>query len=196
MLNWIWFLLMAVGVMYSAVQGTIDAVTEAAFSAASDTVMLILEICGLLCLWLGIFRIAERSGLVEKLGRMITPLISLLFPGVSKSSPAFAAIVMNVAANFLGLGNAATPFGLKAMEHLQAENRRKDTASDAMITLLAMNTSCITVLPTLMISLRASMGSAEPASIIGATLLSSVAGLVFALLLDRLLQNRKGGRLG
>ena len=182
------------GVVYSAASGNITPVTEAALAAANDAVLLIIEICGLLCLWLGMLKIAEASGLVRRLGALLAPLIGLLFPGLPRSHPAFSAIVMNFSANLLGLGNAATPFGLKAMQHLQELNQGRDSASPAMITLLAMNTSCITFIPTLVISLRMSAGSSDPACIIGATALSSGAGLLFALCLDRLLRRRYLGR--
>lgn len=190
MLNWIWFALLALGIVYAAATGNMEPVTEAALTAANDTVLLIIEICGLLCLWLGILKIAEASGLVRQLGRLLSPLIGLLFPDVPRSHPAFSAIVMNFSANLLGLGNAATPFGLKAMQHLQELNQGRDSASAAMITLLALNTSCITFIPTLVISLRLSAGSSDATCIIGATALSSGLGLLFALVLDRLLRRR------
>ena len=190
MLNWVWFGLLATGMFFAAAGGNMEQTTAAAFSAASDAVLLILEICGLLCLWMGMLRIAERSGLVDVLARLISPLARRLFPSVPPQHPAFSAIVMNIAANLLGLGNAATPFGLKAMEYLQTLNPQPDTASAPMITLLAMNTSCITLLPTMVISLRLSAGSAEPTAIIGATMLASSIGFVFALLLDRAIRRR------
>lgn len=180
--------------VFAAAGGNMEQTTAAAFSAASDAVLLILEICGLLCLWMGMLRIAERSGLVDVLARLISPLARRLFPSVPPQHPAFSAIVMNIAANLLGLGNAATPFGLKAMEYLQTLNPQPDTASAPMITLLAMNTSCITLLPTMVISLRLSAGSAEPTAIIGATMLASSIGFVFALLLDRAIRRREQHR--
>ena len=194
MLNWIWFLLLAGGVLYGAVSGNMGAVTEAALQAASDAVRLMIEMCGLLCLWLGILRISEASGLVDRLGRALSPAVGLLFPDVPRSNPAFAAIVMNFSANLLGLGNAATPFGLKAMAHLQELNQRPDEASSAMITLLALNTSGVTFIPTLVISLRMAAGSSDPTRIIGATILASSIGLTFALLLDGFLRRSRGGR--
>ena len=194
MLNWVWFGLLATGMFFAAAGGNMEQTTAAAFSAASDAVLLILEICGLLCLWMGMLRIAERSGLVDVLARLISPLARRLFPSVPPQHPAFSAIVMNIAANLLGLGNSATPFGLKAMEYLQTLNPQPDTASAPMITLLAMNTSCITLLPTMVISLRLSAGSAEPTAIIGATMLASSIGFVFALLLDRAIRRREQHR--
>ena len=193
MVDWIWFLLLAIGVVYGIATGNVNAVTEAAFAAANNAVVLILEICGLMCLWLGLLKIAEASGLVAKLGKLLSPLIRRLFPDVPASHPAFSFIMMNAAANLLGLGNAATPFGIKAMEQLQTLNPRKDTATPAMITLLVMNTSCITLLPTMVISLRVSANSADPTAIIGATVLASSIGLLCALLLDSLMRKKQGG---
>lgn len=188
MLNWVWFGLLAGSIVYAAINGNIEAVTAAAFKAANDTVVIIIEICGLICLWLGMLKIAEASGLVRRLGRLIAPVVRRLFPDVPEQHPAFSSIVMNISANLMGLGNAATPFGLKAMEHLQSLNQDKLSASPPMITLLVMNTSCITFIPTLVISLRLAAGSVDPTAIIGATVLSSAIGLTFALALDRILR--------
>ena len=194
MLNWIWFGLLAVGIVYAIPSGNIANVTEAALAAANDTVLLIIEICGILCLWLGMLRIAEASGLVKSFGRLLAPLVSRLFPSVPKDHPAFSSIIMNFAANLLGLGNAATPFGLKAMEQLQSMNPDKDHATPAMITLLVLNTSCVTLMPTMVISLRMAAGSTDPTVIIGATALSSTIGLIFALTMDRIFRRRHFGK--
>ncbi|MEG2213580.1 MAG: nucleoside recognition domain-containing protein, partial [Clostridiales bacterium] len=169
MLNWIWFLLLGGGIIYGALSGNMEAVSTASLAAAADTVRLIIEITGLLCLWLGMLKIAEESGLIQALARLLSPMVAFLFPDVPKQHPAFASMLMNMAANLLGLGNAATPFGLKAMEQLQSLNEHPDTASTPMITFLAINTSSITLVPTLVISLRAAAGSANPTEIIGAT---------------------------
>lgn len=194
MLNWIWFALLACGVVYGAATGSLEVVTEAALAAANDAVRLVIEMCGLLCLWLGVLRIAEGSGLVDRLGRLLSPLVGLLFPDVPKTHPAFSAIVMNFSANLLGLGNAATPFGLKAMSYLQELNRSREEATPAMITLLALNTSGVTFIPTLVISLRMAAGSRDPACIIGPTALASSLGLAFALTLDGLIRRRQRRR--
>lgn len=192
MLNWIWFFLLAAGIVYAAAAGTMEQVTQAALASAQDAVTLIFEMCGLLCLWLGILRIMEASGLVDKLGRLLSPLVGRLFPQVPREHPAFAAIVMNFSANLLGLGNAATPFGLKAMEHLQQLNGGGEQASPAMITLLALNTSGVTLVPTLIISLRMAASSSDPTCVIGPTALASSIGLTFALLLDAALRRSLG----
>jgi len=190
MLNIIWVLLLAVGIVYAALHGNMAALTGAAFDAASAAVVIVIEICGIVCLWMGLLKVAEASGLVKKMAKLISPLVSRIFPDVPKDHPAFFAMIMNIAANMLGLGNAATPFGLKAMEHLQELNPDKDRATPAMITFLAINTAGITLLPTLVISLRAAAGSMAPGNIILATIIASSIGTVCVLLLDWLCRRR------
>jgi spore maturation protein A len=124
------------------------------------------------------------------LAKFIAPFARRLFPDVPRDNPALSAIIMNLAANILGLGNAATPFGLKAMEHLQEINPDKEAASPAMITFLALNTSCITIVPTLVISLRVQAGSVNPTEIIGATILSTAIGTVCALIFNGFFRRR------
>ncbi len=179
---------MAAGIILAAFSGQVGVLNSALFATAENVPMLILELCGMICLWTGLMKIAEASGLVRLIGKALSPLVRLLFPDVPKNHPAFAPIVMNMAANLLGIGNAATPFGLKAMEQLQTLNPHKDYASPSMITFLAVNTSCITLMPTMVISLRTAAGSAEPTTIVGPTIIASTIGFVFALLLDRLLR--------
>lgn len=188
MVNWFWFILMAAGIIFAAFSGEIGALNEAIFSAAENAPMLIIELCGMICLWTGLMKIAEKSGLVNLLGRALSPLIRRLFPDIPKGHPAFSAIIMNVAANFLGIGNAATPFGLKAMEHLQSLNPEKSRATPAMITFLVLNTSCITLMPSLVISMRLSAGSSDPTAIVLPTVIASTIGLCFALIFDRIIR--------
>ena len=188
MVNLVWLFLILVGVIVAAINGNINAVSSAAFAAASSAVSLCIKITGIMALWLGLFKLAEKSGLVNILGNLASPLIGRLFPSLSRRDPAFQAIVMNVSANFLGLGNAATPFGLKAMQLLQEKNPEKDTASPAMITFLVMNTSALTLIPALVISLRSQAGSVMPGEIIGATFLATLCGWTFAIVLDRILR--------
>ena len=188
MVNWFWFILMAAGIIFAAISGEVDALNNAIFAAAEDAPMLIIELCGMICLWTGLMKIAERSGLVNLIGKALSPIIRRLFPDIPKGHPAFSAIIMNVAANFLCIGNAATPFGLKAMEQLQSLNPDKSRATPSMITFLVLNTSCITLMPTLVISMRVSAESASPAAIVGPTIIASTIGLCFALIFDRLMR--------
>lgn len=191
MLDILWYGLLLSAVLYAAASGNIGLVAEAAFSAADEAVTLVIGLCGVICLWMGLLRIAEEAGLVRGLGRLLAPLVRRLFPSVPKEHPAMGAIVMNVSANLLGLGNAATPMGLQAMRHLQELNPDKQSASPAMVTLLALNTAAITLMPTMVMGLRMAAGSEAPAAIVGATALSSSIGMAFALLLDAALR-RKG----
>ncbi|MBR5430709.1 MAG: spore maturation protein [Firmicutes bacterium] len=192
MLNRIWCGLLAAGVIFAAVTGQMEQVTEAALASAKEAVELSLGMCGLMCLWLGMLRIAAAAGLVNGLGRLLSPAVGLLFPEVPRDHPAFGSIVMNFSANLLGLGNAATPFGLKAMSQLQELNRDPEQASASMITLLALNTSGITLLPTMVISIRLAAGSSDPTCVIGPTAVSSSLGLLCALLVDAGLCRRQG----
>ena len=196
MLNWIWVVMIAGGIIYSFFTGTAEAVTEAAFAAATNAVQIIIELCGLMSLWLGMMKIAEASGLMRRLARLVSPIAAFLFPDVPRDHPAFSSIVMNLSANMLGLGNAATPFGLKAMEQLQTLNPDKQTATPAMITFLVLNTSSITFIPTLVISLRSAAGSSAPTVIIGATMLATFLSTTFAICLDRILRYLSRRRCG
>lgn len=186
MVNLVWLFLLLVGIIAAGLSGHIEKVTEAAFQAAQQGVEISIEIIGIMTLWLGLLKLAEKSGLVVLLSRLVRPLAALVFPSVPKDSAALGAIIMNLSANILGLGNAATPFGLKAMSELQSLNPNKKEASDAMITFLALNTSCITLIPALVISLRVKEGSANPVEIVGTTILATCCGTVVALLADYL----------
>ncbi|MGE5652804.1 MAG: nucleoside recognition domain-containing protein [Bacillota bacterium] len=191
MINVIWLLLLAAGVASAALHGNIElGVTKAILDSSQTAVDLALGMIGVMTFWLGLMKLAEVSGLTALVGRWLRPLLRLLFPSVPKGHPALGAIVMNFSANLLGLGNAATPMGIKAMEELQTLNQEPDTATDAMCTLLVLNTACITLVPTTVISLRAASGSANPAAIIGPTILATGVSLVVALIVDRLLRGR------
>ncbi len=186
-----WFFLMAAGIVFAAIKGNMGAVNDALYAAAGETPQLIIGLMGMICLWTGLMKIAEKSGLVQSLGRLLSPLVKRLFPDIPGNDPVFFAILMNFAANLLGVGNAATPFGLKAMERLQQLNPQKERASRPMITFLVLNTSCMTLLPTTVMALRSAAGSADPGVIVLPTVIASGLGLACGLLLDRIC-----GRLG
>ena len=134
--------------------------------------------------WLGVMNVAEKAGLVDALARLVRPLTNRLFPSVPREHPALGFIVLNLSANVLGLGNAATPFGLKAMAQLQTCNPREDTASDAMITFLVLNTSCLVMIPATIIGIRYAAGSAAPAEIVATTFLATCVGMSVSLTID------------
>lgn len=184
MVNLIWLFMILAGIFVAAGNGRIDLVTEMFFSAADEGVKVCIDLIGLMTLWLGMLEVAREAGLIRVIARLVRPLAVLLFPGVPPQHPALGAIIMNISANILGLGNAATPFGLKAMEELQKINPRPDTASDAMCTFLAVNTSCITLVPATIIGVRVAAGSANPTEIVGPTIFATGFSMVVVLLAD------------
>ncbi len=187
MLNAVWIGLIAVAVVVGAATGRLDAVTKAAFDSARGAVELAIGLVGVMALWLGVMKIAEAAGLARALARLLRQVARRLFPDVPADHPALAAIVLNVSASWLGLGNAATPLGLKAMEELQKLNSAKDTASDAMVTFLALNTSSITLVPATIIAVRVTLGSANPTEIVAPTILASGCATVVAVTAAKLL---------
>ncbi len=186
MINLIWLLLLAGGIIYAGLTDRIELVTPSAITAAENAVTLAFKLTGVMCLWLGMMKIAERAGLVRLMSFIIGPFIRRIFPGVPPGHPAMGAIVMTVSANMLGLGNAATPLGIKAMQELQKLSRDRETATPAMCTLLALCTTGVTLVPATVIALRAAAGSADPAEIVGATLAVSFTAAAAALTVDRI----------
>lgn len=182
MINYIWYGLIAIGIMTGIATGNVQAITEAALNNARTAVDLSLGLIGVMALWLGIMRIADDAGLVKKLSIALKPVMVRLFPDVPGDHPAMGAILMNIAANVFGLGDAATPFGLKAMKELQSLNGDEETATDAMCTFLAINTSSVTLIPATIIAYRAAAGSANPAEIIGAAIIATTASTTVAII--------------
>lgn len=195
MLNLIWLGLIIASVVVAAWNGRIEVINQAAFEGAKTGVTVAFGLLSVLAFWLGIMRIAEKAGLMELFARALAPIVRRLFPDIPSGHPALGFILSNMSANLLGLGNAATPMGLKAMEELQKLNPDKQTASPAMCTLLAINTASITLIPANMIAIRMQYGSVSPVEIVGSTLLASFAATIFALLLDRWYRYRTKRRL-
>ncbi len=166
------------------------AVIERTLDAANDAAKLALGLIGVLALWTGIMKVAEAAGLVALIARALRPLLVRLFPDVPADHPAMGAIVMNMSANLLGLGNAATPLGLQAMKHLQAINPHKKSASNAMVLFLALNTTHLTLIPARTIALRVENGSQSATSIVLPTLLATAAGMLTAFVITKLLERR------
>jgi spore maturation protein A len=183
----LWTALVAVAVAFAAANGRMAEVTAAAMESAGKAVTLALALAGVMALWLGLMKVAEEAGLVTALARLARPVLARLFPEVPADHPAMGAIVMNVSANVLGLGNAATPFGVKAMQALEELNPRKGTASDAQALLCALNTASVQLVPATVIALRAAAGSAAPAEVLGPTLVASLCGVTVAVTAAKLL---------
>jgi spore maturation protein A len=186
MLNYIWFGMMLIAVVIGAFTGNIDAVTEAAVNMAKVAVELAIGLIGIMALWLGIMKIAEESGLIRIIAKGLRPLTIRLFPDVPEDHPAIGSIVLNMAANILGLGNAATPLGLKAMEELQELNPNKETATNAMCMFLAVNTSSVQlILPATVVALMGAQSSQIFITTIIATSMSTVAAIVSIKFLEK-----------
>jgi len=187
MLNYIWFGMMAISVVVGIFNGRIDAVTEAAINMSKVAVEISIGLIGIMALWLGIMKIAEASGLIRIIARGLKPITIRLFPDVPEDHPAIGSIVLNMAANMLGLGNAATPMGLKAMEELQELNPKKDTASNAMVMFLAINTSSVQlIIPATVVALMGVTASQIFITTILATLCSTIAAIIMVKLLEKL----------
>jgi spore maturation protein A len=188
MLNYIWFGMMLISVIAAIITGRIDAVTEAAISMSKTAVEISIGLIGIMALWLGIMKIAEESGLIRIIARGLKPITIRLFPDVPEDHPAIGSIVLNMSANMLGLGNAATPLGLKAMEELQELNPKKDTATNAMVMFLAINTSSVQIIiPATVVAL---MG-VTTSQIFVPTILATLASTITAIFMARLLEKRK-----
>ena len=196
-LNYIWisfFLIaFAVGLVRLLFMGDVEvfpAMMNSTFSSAKTAFEISLGLTGVLSLWLGVMKIGERGGVVDVLARVLSPVFTKLFPDIPKGHPATGSIFMNIAANMLGLDNAATPLGLKAMEQLQGLNARKDTATNPMIMFLVLNTSGLTIIPVSILVYRAQMGAAQPTDvfipILIATFFSTLAGIVVTSLYQRI----------
>ena len=187
MLNYIWFSLILISVVIGIITGNIDAVTDAAIDMSKTAVEIAIGLIGIMALWLGIMKIAEESGLIKIIAQIIRPVTIRLFPDVPKDHPAIGSIVLNMAANMLGLGNAATPLGLKAMEELQELNPKKQTATNAMCTFLAINTSSVQfILPATVVALMGAAANEIFISTVLATGFSTVAAIVAVKTLERM----------
>ena len=182
--------MLAVALAFSLISGDAAALSEGIMDSASGAVELLLSITGMLCMWSGFMRIARDCGLIDKLSRLFAPVLRRLFPDVAEDSDAFRYISMNISANMLGLGNAATPLGLSAMKELGRLNGG-DTAGDSMLTFVVMNTASIQLLPTTMAALRKSCGSQHPFDVLGCVWVTSAAALAVGLTSAKLLSRRR-----
>ncbi|GAB4073545.1 spore maturation protein SpmA [Barrientosiimonas marina] len=189
MVNIIWVLMAGIGIIYAMINGTMDEVNEALFESADEAVTLSIGLISILVFWLGIMKIAEEAGILAFLDKLFRPVILRIFPDIPKGHPAIGYILSNITANIFGLGNAATPMGIKAMEQMK-ELSGSDTASRSMITFLALNTSSLTVIPTTIISIRMQYDSVSPTEIVGTTIIATCISSVSALIIDRIFYYR------
>jgi len=189
-INAIWLYLIVVSIIAAAYTGTMEDVGKASFESAKNAVTLALGLIGAMALWLGIMKVAEAAGLMKAFTKAIRPVMHWLFPEVPPDHPAMSAMIMNISANMLGLGSAATPMGLKAMAELDKLNPEKGTATDAMCLFLAINTSSVTLLPLGVITIRAAAGAASPGSIIIPGLCASICSTAAAIFTAKFFANR------
>ena len=184
MINYIWGMFLIIGIIYSVINGD-NNITNTLFTSGSKAIDMILNLIPLMCLWLGTMKIAEASGLLDIISNKLSKFIKFIFPEIPSGDPAIGYISSNIIMNMLGLGNAATPFGLKAMSELKRLNKNSDIASRSMITFLVINTSSVTIIPTTVISLRLMYGSVNASEIIGVTIITTFLSTIIALILDR-----------
>lgn len=192
MMNRVWAALLVAGIAAASGRGEPAVVTRALAEGCTQAVRLGLELLGLIIFWSGLMNIADEAGLTAQLARALRPMARRLFPDVPADSPAMGAILLALSANVLGLGNAATPLGLRAMRELQKLNPEPHRASPAMCTLLALCTSSVTLIPTGVISLRAVAGARQPADVVLPTLIATTYSTLVALVADRYFRRRAG----
>ncbi len=188
MLNYIWLALVLLAVAIGGATGHMKEVTDGAFDGAKTAVTIALGLIGIMALWLGVMRLAERAGLVQKIARGLRPLLRRLFPDVPAEHPAMGSMVMNMSANMLGLGNAATPLGLRAMRDLEKLNPHPGSATNAMCTFLAINTASVQLIPTTAIAILVAAGSHRPTAIVGTALLATLCAASVAIISVKLLE--------
>ncbi|KFM99425.1 spore maturation protein [Bacillus clarus] len=191
MVNLVWVAMAVIGIVYAMVSGTMEEVNKAVFEGSKDAVTICIGLTSVLVFWLGLMKIAEEAGLLKKLVSFFMPVVKRLFPEIPKDHPSMGFILSNMMANFFGLGNAATPLGIKAMEQLKELNGGKDSASRSMVTFLALNTSAITLIPTTVISIRMTYESANPTEIVGVTFIAQVLSMIGAIWIDRYFYRRR-----
>ncbi|TPV46376.1 spore maturation protein SpmA [Bacillus dicomae] len=191
MVNLVWAAMAVIGIVYAMINGTMEEVTKAVFDGAKDAVTICIGLISVLVFWLGLMKIAEEAGLLKKLVTLFMPIVKRLFPEIPKDHPSMGFILSNMMANFFGLGNAATPLGIKAMEQLKELNGGKDSASRSMVTFLALNTSAITLIPTTVISIRMTYESVNPTEIVGVTFIAQVLSMIGAIWIDRYFYRRR-----
>ena len=183
MLNYIWAFMMIIAIVFGAINGRLDLIATQALAAAKDAIMTVLALTGAMCVWSGLLKIAEEGGVINALRRLLRPVIRLLFPSIKPDSDAAGAIISNMSANLLGMGNAATPFGIKAMHELDRLSGHSGIASNAMCMFVVVNAASIQLIPTTMIAILSGAGAQNPFDIIVPTLITSFAALILGALM-------------
>ncbi|MEQ8197069.1 MAG: nucleoside recognition domain-containing protein [Clostridiaceae bacterium] len=189
MINYIWFFMVASGIVIGVLRGKGMEISKGIIDSSGSAVELIIGLLGIMCFWCGVMKIAEKSGLTEKMAKLLKPLLKIIFKDAAKDEKALGAIVMNITANVFGLSNAATPFGIKAMEEMQKLNKDESKASDDMALFLVLNAACIQLVPSTVISIRAACNSQNPAVIVMPAIIATggaaIAGIIASKILEK-----------
>ncbi|MDD6236431.1 MAG: nucleoside recognition domain-containing protein [Clostridiales bacterium] len=187
MMKWIFACMIIISTLFGALNGRIGDVSNALIQGSGNAVTLVISLMGAMCLWSGVMKVADEAGLTDMVAKLLSPITKRLFRGLDTDSPAMKAISMNITANLLGLGNAATPLGIEAMRRMAEDENIKDTASNNMVTFVVLNTASIQLIPTTISVLRLNHGAAAPMDILPAILLSSVVSLSFGVMISKIL---------
>ena len=190
MLNIIWPIFIIISFIYAIFSGNIERLNSSIFESAEETVSLCITFLGTICLWNGIMNIAVNTSLIKKLTKFLNPMINFIFPEMKNNKKIKQEISMNVVANILGLGNASTPLGLKAMESMQKENKDKKKLNDSMAMFILINTASLQIIPTTVIAIRSSLGSRNPTQIIMAVWVSTIVAFITAVISGKILMKR------
>ncbi len=188
MINYIWFLLIFLGGIVGLFNGSGEAISKSIVNSCGNTVTFMIELAGIMCFWCGVMKIAEKSGFTEKLSKILKPILKLIFKDAAKDEKALGAIVMNLTANMMGLSNAATPFGIRAMEEMDRLNPNKGTTTNDMSLFLVLNAACIQLVPTTIISIRAACNSVNPGIIIVPAIISTTVAAIVGVCSCKLLE--------
>ena len=188
MINYIWFLLIFLGGIVGLINGNGEVISKSIVNSCGNTVTFMIELAGIMCFWCGVMKIAEKSGLTEKLSKILKPVLKLIFKDAAKDEKALGAIVMNLTANMMGLSNAATPFGIRAMEEMDRLNPNKGTTTNDMSLFLVLNAACIQLVPTTIISIRAACNSVNPGIIIVPAIISTTVAAIVGVCSCKLLE--------
>lgn len=192
MLNYLWSSIILISILSALISGRMNELSNAIISGSHDAITLAISIMGLMCFWTGIMKIAEKSALTQTISKFFRPLMKFVFPNCNPKSEAFHAICMNITANLLGLGNAATPFGIKAMHELQKTNPNPTKATDNMVMLTIINTASLQLIPTMLLGLRQKYGSQNPMKIIPFLWLTSIFALTAGIIAAKSYEKKKG----
>ena len=187
MLNILWPIFIIISIIYAIFSGNLDGLNKSIFESTESAVSLTITLIGMTCLWSGIMEIASKTNIIIFLNKVLKPIVKRLFPNIKLNSGSYDNIIMNIVANILGLGNAATPLGLKAMNELQKENLDKETLSDNMMMLIVLNTASLQIIPTTVISIRSSFGSNNPTQIIFPVWLSTICAAIVGIVVCKII---------